>query len=978
MAAENRLLSEVTRQPLVDQLTCPRCLKRYGESERRAKLLTCLHGFCLGCLAELVRNSPELKCPVCRLTTHLPAGGVHGLPDNFTAKTLTENCPNVDLTGSSDLYCGSCIADEGPAISFCSDADCLCFLCQVCDEAHRKMRKFKDHIVWSMEDLQKRTEKHGQESLSLEGEKCQEVCSSCLGPNHSSHNVVDLEKTLSDLKAELQSLASAVRGKRAPVCLISGQIQTEIGRTNDLFEERSAEALALFGSLNKLLQNRQSAVIAEMKVMCVGRMGYLKHLADRAESLAAQFDSACKLAETACKIGHPVNLVKASGQTVARLRELDAIDVNSYLPFQSASDTFLSFGEDRHQIVSDFNDLLLRLRWLKERSDDAALPFKLDFPGRVGSSPLPANATHKVRLSSGDPACSFDCLLAYLRLPDGSTTECTGGQKCGGSYEFEFRTLKAGLHQLNISISGVPIKGSPFPVNIEESPPLMSTVTRDDPPQSDTKLVTDVTWKDAFAKCEHDVVVKLSGLGSLPAPPVVTALFSMGDSSRATHDPRTSTDEAKQLPSTEAQVTPIDENGSFRIVYTPPFAGKLNMSVFTDGVPIPNSPFVIKVDPLHPDSTVVSTRSLGKCPLNTAVLDMPYALNLKTHDHLGKPLTSGGYSVTAEVQLSSSSELLRTYDVEDNQDGSYTVTIKPRVAKCHHVRIKICGIPMKAAMPLVISVQESLPFEDPPGGYKAPSGMAVDISHRNSILVADCGRLGCQVYRLEPDGNFESVRSLDLDLQLRKKMVLEMAVTKEGKLAVLVPYYKRVVTCDAHGKLEDRWSCTEDNIKPVSIILTPTDHVIIGDSHSQRLYVHQNKGEIFARIELPKGSLAVGAHNVCLDRSHEESSIIVVMHSEPYHILRYTINGALVSKIDSPATTAQLAAVSAPEGVLIVSVEGRLLVLAFTPQSDGVSVVKEFQTRHTYTRLAVTGDRCFAAFNPTGKHLVKYSYFTAS
>ncbi|XP_038066217.1 uncharacterized protein LOC119736251 [Patiria miniata] len=994
MAAEEKMLSgrpaDMARETLItDLLTCQLCFNRYDDANTAAKCLPCQHGFCVDCLGRFTRGKPKFTCPVCRRDTTVPEGGVQALPDNFIARRLKE----VEhlLLGPQDvtrphLRCGSCIADGGPAVSVCSHAECVTFLCQNCDQAHRTMRKFDDHVVHSIEDLQKRPEiltckEHRQKPLSLycDEESCQKViCLSCKAAAHSSHRVVDLDKKSLEVKGELQSLAAVVESKKTSTHHISGQLQTEINRTSELFDERSAQVSAFFDDLHELLKKRHDAVIGELKKRCFDMTRHNRHLADRAESLASQFDSACQFAERACNIGNPVDVLNKRAQVISRLHELIALDLDTILPFHPTGDTsFLSFDEDRDLLISDFERLLPRLGRLNASGGIATVSSKVDFVERA-ASPLYAKIVHRVRITSEDPSCSFDnlsgCLYSYLQSPDGTTRECSDVEQCGESFEFEFKPLEAGPHQLNISLSGVPIKDSPFLVNIEETPPLTSNTDDQSPPASDIKMITDVTWPDAFVKCEHTIVVKFSGLVSPQFRSDVTARFFMPDSLQASHDPKTLSAEVNNHQYTEAQVMTTGEIANYRVVYTPPVAGKLIMSVFMDGQPIANSPFVINVNPLHPDSTIVSSHLLGKCPPGTAVLDMPYSLTLQTCDHHGNGLTSGGYNITAGVTTSSSQEPKRPDAVKDNQDGSYTVTVAPRAPEPLIVNFKICGYPLTSGMPLVIPVQDSLPFEDPPDGYKNPSGMAVDIN-RKTVYIAGTVRAGCHIHQLKTDGSFMSAKTINLSLQLLKKRQLDLAVTQDGSLLVLVPYFKRVVTCDFDGKILNRWSCSEDNRKPVSITLSGADHVIVGDGDSHKLFIHQRKGEIVVRIQLPEGALSAGTHNVCVDSTHDD--ILVVTHSEPYQILRYTINENLVCTIDLTAkiTEQAMAAEATPEGALILSLPRSILVLAFTPDRKDIAVVKEFKTDHAYTRLAVIGDECFVAFDPAAKHLAKYSYY---
>ncbi|XP_038064901.1 E3 ubiquitin-protein ligase TRIM71-like [Patiria miniata] len=413
--------------------------------------------------------------------------------------------------------CQSCIADGVPAVSFCSHVDCLTFMCRNCDQAHRTMRQFKDHALHSIEDLQKRPashtsgqsllcKEHRQNPLSLycDEKSCQKaICVSCAATAHSSHRVVVLETKSFEAKKVLQSLVAEVRSKIDHTHLISGQLNTEKNLTSDLFKKRSAEVSAITKDLKELLTKRNDVVIPEMKKKCVDISSHLTCLADHAETLACRFKSACQDAEGACDIGNPIDLLNALAHHTAILHELNAIVVDEAISFHTDRETrFPSLYEDRDQLFSDFEKFVSRIGRLNASTGKNAVSFKIDFPDRV-ASPLYAKAMHRVRITSENPCCSFSnlsvCPYTFFQSPDGNTRDCKYVQQCGDSYEFEFKPLVAGLHQLHIGISGVPIKGSPFPVDIEETPPLMAN-TDDLSPRATNINKPDANSADAQAK----------------------------------------------------------------------------------------------------------------------------------------------------------------------------------------------------------------------------------------------------------------------------------------------------------------------------------------------------------------------------------------------------------------------------------------------------------------------------------------------
>ncbi|XP_022101390.1 uncharacterized protein LOC110985014 [Acanthaster planci] len=966
-------LFEITGE-IIEILTCPICCERYDDADRAAKFLPCLHGFCLVCLDNLTRRNPgevDFQCPLCRRDTAIPRGGVREFPDNFIAKKLKplERILNVDVTRPEGLRCGSCIVDGDPAVSFCSDAGCVCFLCESCDRAHRTMHMFEGHIVSSLEQLQQRShiplprqtlkcEQHRQDlSMFCDEESCQRaMCLVCFATAHNGHSVLDLERKSTAVKEELKNLAGAVADKKVKCEGISRYIDTEIKQTADLLVEMSSTVSSLFDSLKSKLETRKENVLADLTEVCFKRTNQLKHQNSQTKLIAAQMDSASQFADKACETGSPVDLLMARGQIISRLHELIAVDVERPVLFSPTGESFIILTERHGRVLSKIEELIPSLGHFGASNvfPEQIQTLKLDFPIKCGT-PWVVGEINKVRIRADGPSStSLDRLLgmihAYLESPDGSRIECKCVEICGDCFELALKPLVAGLHQLNISLSRVPIEESPFLVDVVQ-------VSENQDPG------VEIILSDAFAGAEHVVFFKLRGpssrrtrLSSLSA-----RYFMPGRDQVQAGESSTEANSDRSRSESEAWVEETDEQGTYRLVYTPPAAGKVYLTIFVDSKPTTETPFVINVNPLNPNSTQVVGNIMGKCPPLTAVVNMPYTVTLTTRDWEGKRLTTGGYNVTAMINTPRHPDRWQQAEVVDNQDGSYKVIFTPRSKDRHIVDLKICGYKLEPGMPLIIAVEESLPFKDPPDGYAAPSGMAVDID--KGIVYVEDAKQGC-IHRLATDGGFMPGGAISISV--RKK--LQIAVNSEGKLVLLVPNLRCVITCTAQGEEEHRWVCAGDNAKPVNVIVSSSGNVVIGDSKSQTLFIYRaTGGDPLCRIPLPPKSLTAGVSNVCVE-PHTDN-IIVATHSEPYKLLEFAADGGR-TVWNSPAQSNQLALASMPSGATIVAVLGSVLVLG----PGGPVVVRKFPTEYIYTGLALAEEGFFLAFDPGEKHLVKYSY----
>lgn len=101
--------------------------------------------------------------------------------------------------GKVELTCESCHRGTTPVKAFCRH--CALFICQSCEEAHRTMRPFSDHVVVPLDDLRQNTAAHfpvkkeAQIKCKEHGGKmklychdCQQlICRDCIVKDHKEH-----------------------------------------------------------------------------------------------------------------------------------------------------------------------------------------------------------------------------------------------------------------------------------------------------------------------------------------------------------------------------------------------------------------------------------------------------------------------------------------------------------------------------------------------------------------------------------------------------------------------------------------------------------------------------------------------------------------------------------------------------------------------------------------------------------------------
>ena len=149
----------------------------------------------------------KITCPECRQEATVPPGGVKNFPSNFFVNRMMDelifNCKEDNV----EVKCDRCDEDD-PVVSYCPD--CNYFLCQVCNNFHKRDRQSRGHGIVPLKD-NKSAEKvpgakmlqcreHGSEMLYY-CETCEElVCFSCTVKYHSGHEHDTIKRMASKFK----------------------------------------------------------------------------------------------------------------------------------------------------------------------------------------------------------------------------------------------------------------------------------------------------------------------------------------------------------------------------------------------------------------------------------------------------------------------------------------------------------------------------------------------------------------------------------------------------------------------------------------------------------------------------------------------------------------------------------------------------------------------------------------------------------
>ena len=131
---------------VTNHVTCPICYQLYKDP----KVLPCQHSYCQECLNKLEKDK-QVTCPECREVAQVPDGGVEEFKTNFLINRLVDDCIlKRKVDGEEEVHCEACIEDD-PVMTFCPE--CVLFMCQACDNNHKRSRNTHQHSIISLTDL---------------------------------------------------------------------------------------------------------------------------------------------------------------------------------------------------------------------------------------------------------------------------------------------------------------------------------------------------------------------------------------------------------------------------------------------------------------------------------------------------------------------------------------------------------------------------------------------------------------------------------------------------------------------------------------------------------------------------------------------------------------------------------------------------------------------------------------------------------
>ena len=456
-----------------ENLACPVCYQVF----RNPKYLPCYHSYCEECLEKMQKHS-KITCPECRNETAVPAGGVKELPNNFFINRLVDEfILKRKVEGEEDVKCDKCDEDD-PVVSYCPD--CSLFLCQVCNEAHKRDRSSRGHGIVALTELRSNKAvpiqakvkvllcKDHDYELKHFCETCEQlVCLYCTMKEHSDHSHDTVKKMAVKHRKELQKITAPVeemiRGlseAHGNIDKMKTKIRQQGGEVNKQIDHQYDELIQkLLEQKEQLKQQAHDAVSRKEKALMVQL--------EEVEYAQAEVLSMKEL-KIAIEKSSDQEALSAKKQMIDRMQQIaNKYDKLSVHPSQSATMEFISAKESFPQfgrLLTHVNPYTSEVKvWPRHITLGKKVELVIFTKYRNGS-----------QCSVGDSAVSVQ-----LKSDAGEVTSIPVKDKNDGCYMASYVPQRPGKMNMFAYINGQEIKGSPYHFTVQDRYTTYTTLAVD-------------------------------------------------------------------------------------------------------------------------------------------------------------------------------------------------------------------------------------------------------------------------------------------------------------------------------------------------------------------------------------------------------------------------------------------------------------------------------------------------------------------
>ena len=462
---------------LEEQLTCSICQEIFTDP----KTLPCLHNFCSKCIVGWYARSgnPASKrfdCPICRARIDVPDGDASKFRSSFNLKSLLQLLEAARAKSDQEQAelpeCMSC-GEHLKLIAFC--LQCGGLICNECLHSHKRLKKVRqEHQVQLMADFQKENVESFVKSQMFCQEKfhernrleyyCKEetcrkcVCQKCVPLHHQNHDMLSIEEVAEMTKqaakhdmGKLNQLKENYKQELVQSKINMARIENDIDvakqKLGDVVQSIINTAIdhqtAMTNKLDGILSEQRKASEDEQRDIEAG-MNELDEFLLRCETLLDN-SAASEIAvskddlQQRCQsyLQRPCILTTDRNQRNGTLR---------YVTNQEVTESLQNVGRIVDRLADPLHSSIESMKEVRR--------------GFVNNFVV-------MTRDSEDEVCHTDKGSIDVRIkdPEGNEVKRRFTEESTGKYRVSYRAEKRVQYEVQVNISGQPIRNSPQKVN---------------------------------------------------------------------------------------------------------------------------------------------------------------------------------------------------------------------------------------------------------------------------------------------------------------------------------------------------------------------------------------------------------------------------------------------------------------------------------------------------------------------------------
>ena len=463
-------------------MPCASC----GKSNKRAKLLKCLHSVCVGCLEKHLTSLNEVDCPKCGKLTPPPKAGnsqSQCLPDSYGhGRDIREQTQAEQV----QQLCDECGIDEA-AESQC--LDCKATLCIGHAKMHAKSRNSFNHRLELISRISTKPSSGGAAQMNEERSMmrcithpsytlksfcvtCKELmCEKCLSgrqvcnKGEATHTLLSVGQAAEKMRGSVKEVltGNTVGNQESVITQAIKDMDTAISQLHDRTEAVSEEVVEYFASASKLLKAREAAILEKLDRLRSAKLLPLEQQKLRLEKSVSSHEIVSLLL-TSCH--DDCDLIRMAGWLEEAASEANKSASSDLKPRVMSN---LVFRDENADILSA---AIARVGDVMDTADIDPSQSSVECPSSIRVGEELVMAVTAVT-NSGQAVISDDDIMTSLQVmvtsSDNEAESCvTSPGDGGGKFIAKCTPTESGQHRITVKFGESHFTGSPADVMVVE------------------------------------------------------------------------------------------------------------------------------------------------------------------------------------------------------------------------------------------------------------------------------------------------------------------------------------------------------------------------------------------------------------------------------------------------------------------------------------------------------------------------------